>query len=348
MNRRNFLKYIGLVSLGGAMIAKSALAGPIQHNSTASNLINVKYFGAAGDGVTDDTAAIQAAIDSRKGPVYVPPGNWIISQLELPTGMVLLGASAGTFPNFGTTLQQKPGTSLSLIVPKTNIPINEWWHWVQIKDMHLRGDPNATAGCGIEATRRTGENFRVENVLMTTFSESGYRMTRGSTPGSIENCAAFSCGDYGFDLQRTGIDVWNQFTLRNISGDNNGFSLVRIKQMGSGEDQISISNVKAESTVVGRQENVIIIDAAFGSLISIKNVSVKPITPMNSVVKIIKSSARLLVENYRCGAGIMPFWIDDASVGKQIARNTALTSALVNGYWEGGVGQTNVITHPAS
>ncbi len=41
-------------------------------------LVNVKSFGAVGDGTTDDTAAIQAAITSltTSGEVYIPPGTY--------------------------------------------------------------------------------------------------------------------------------------------------------------------------------------------------------------------------------------------------------------------------------
>ncbi len=40
--------------------------------------VSVKDFGATGDGVTDDTAAIQAAVDSNRA-VYVPYGDYLIS-----------------------------------------------------------------------------------------------------------------------------------------------------------------------------------------------------------------------------------------------------------------------------
>lgn len=74
--------------------------------SKLSETVSVKDFGAVGDGVTDDTAAIQAAIDSFNpylaqyslfsGVVFLPKGTYKVSQLLLRNGVVLRGDGRGT------------------------------------------------------------------------------------------------------------------------------------------------------------------------------------------------------------------------------------------------------------
>lgn len=54
---------------------------------------NVKYYGAVGDGVTDDTAAFKTAISLFACPIYVPEGNYVISEpLEFGLGGGIIGA----------------------------------------------------------------------------------------------------------------------------------------------------------------------------------------------------------------------------------------------------------------
>jgi hypothetical protein len=65
--------------------------------SKLGDFVSVKDFGATGDGTTDDTTAVAAAITavtSSKGGVLVPCGTYkLTSALTIPTGVTLSGAS---------------------------------------------------------------------------------------------------------------------------------------------------------------------------------------------------------------------------------------------------------------
>ena len=73
---------------------------------SVTDVINVKSFGARGDGEHNDTAAIQAAIDAAGGKtttVFIPPGEYKIDAVQSLT------------LKSGTTLQMTPDTILRVI-----------------------------------------------------------------------------------------------------------------------------------------------------------------------------------------------------------------------------------------
>ncbi len=91
--RRGFVKNSLMASgiLGGAAVVATADV-PTQAPSDAT-AHNVRRFGAKGDGSTNDTKAIQAAIDechrTRGGTVRVPAGVFLSGSLRLKTGVGL-------------------------------------------------------------------------------------------------------------------------------------------------------------------------------------------------------------------------------------------------------------------
>jgi len=78
---KTFSNLFGNVSSATALATNSTTARALANRF--ADVINVKDFGAKGDGVTDDYAAIQAALDSIVNPnqtaVYFPKGNYKIS-----------------------------------------------------------------------------------------------------------------------------------------------------------------------------------------------------------------------------------------------------------------------------
>lgn len=65
--------------------------------------VNVKDFGAIGDGIADDTTAIQAALDSGTRKVFLPQGGYAVTGLNIPTGCILEGETRLTTIKLTTT-----------------------------------------------------------------------------------------------------------------------------------------------------------------------------------------------------------------------------------------------------
>lgn len=100
------------VNNGDAMIGVkrtvSGAAATTLHTWIEGQVLNLKSdFGAKGDGVTDDTAALNTAFTTTGKAIYIPPGTYYYtSNLSVPTCAAILGDSM-----FSVTL--KPGAAVT-------------------------------------------------------------------------------------------------------------------------------------------------------------------------------------------------------------------------------------------
>src|SRR5579859_316360 len=121
LSRRKWLGLAAGASLGSGLLALTGTAeaqtkSPAKHANDAhtahpthphptsdrnlgANIYNIRDFGAKGDGVTLDTAAVQAAIDAcnkdQGGTVLVPAGVFVIGTVEMKSNVTLHIAAAG-------------------------------------------------------------------------------------------------------------------------------------------------------------------------------------------------------------------------------------------------------------
>jgi len=95
-SRRQLLSRGAAAGMVG-VLALPSLAGAAPVADPKANAQNVRDFGAAGDAVTDDTAAFQRALDAVShaggGTVYTPPGRYLFrGAINIPDGVTLRGS----------------------------------------------------------------------------------------------------------------------------------------------------------------------------------------------------------------------------------------------------------------
>lgn len=214
--------------------------------------VNVIDYGATGDGITDDTTALQAALDSGSPTVYFPQGTYIItSALQVRSnttikmdGWVKASSSIAIGDNFegAFSLSKVLGgaavTDVIFITPKIDcndvpagigINVRDEATNVQIIGSHIKNCANAPiasggygGGRGIQVEAGTGDVDVPSNVVVTNFI--------------IENCFnAISITGYASGPEKNivfnGGVVFNCERLLSISGNAPDFPHPATTQM---------------------------------------------------------------------------------------------------------------------
>ena len=117
-SRRNFVS-VGSVLAASAVVSAVSCQATSIPEAKSKGMLNVMDFGAKGDGTTDDTKAIQSAMDKAalsNGAVFIPEGNYLCSELKVPQGIGLHGLPAWSYrKGMGTVLTLKGAGSKCLI-----------------------------------------------------------------------------------------------------------------------------------------------------------------------------------------------------------------------------------------
>jgi hypothetical protein len=150
--------------------------------------LSVKDFGAVGDGVTDDSAAIQAAINALPatgGEVYVPAGTYLVNTSITSTkASVTIRGAGGAGWSLGAATSII--TTAAIIVFDFGTAATTEHRGVNIRNLSITDASNAGAGgVAVGAIRiRRQNHVRIEEVGINQFV-GGYGVTLDGTGDAV-------------------------------------------------------------------------------------------------------------------------------------------------------------------
>lgn len=179
-----------------------ALVGAVASTPPVLDVSNM--FGATGNGVSDDTAAIQAALNA------VPAGG---GGVYLPAGTYIVNPGVGLAPKDKTTLFGDGYSSCIKVANGKNTTGNllrvSLLTDVTLRDFRLDGNrANQAAGNNYGLFLDNCTNARVERVLTHGFTGVGFQ-AYGCTGAAIHGCRSWDNLYHGFECEQCRGCTWS-------------------------------------------------------------------------------------------------------------------------------------------
>jgi hypothetical protein len=203
---------------GGASLALSMTGHARAETFSSPGWLNVREFGAKGDGKTLDTDAIQRAIDAvaeTKGAVFLPPGIYLSAEVHLRPNVALVGIPSWDYgPPDGGTVIRLADEKASCLVDITNV------HGARLDGMALDGQHFGKGIHGIFLNKpdygKHEDVFHIERCRVARFTGDGVSLSRAWGFYIHHSLLGFNQGD-GLKLRG-----WDGFVIDNTFAGNRG------------------------------------------------------------------------------------------------------------------------------